>query len=352
MACGGALTGMLMTAGASLLNGAGSGLVKSLGISNAITKTTTSFPGFGTITEAISAAGGAGGTGLITMGGLTFPGVGNAVPSSFLSDLGSTFGMTDLINSTADAIMGADLGVFTQHFNAADGLVAGSNGFITALKSFAGETFSQYTQDSLMTGALATANKALPSFATDMLNVGNIIDLGNLNNLGNPLSLVKNLSQQAGGLAVLNKSLLNAGIDPNSLNTLINSTDVGALTGSSLGDALGTGGLVEFAGTRNAQDLLSGGSTNYATLGSAPASTGLMSAVYNAMANVKGDDLATVQSILGSNVSGLTTMQDMLDPTKIMPNSFPSLTSIPSAGYEAGQNQQASAASSLSKVYV
>jgi hypothetical protein len=77
-----------------------------------------------------------------------------------------------------------------------------------------------------------------------------------------------------------------------------------------------------------------------------------MSAVYNAMANVKGDDLATVQSILGSNVTGLTTMQDMLDPTKIMPNSFPSLTSIPSAGYEAGQNQQASAASSLSKVYV
>jgi len=341
---------MLMTAGASLLSN--TGLTKSLGISNAITKTITSFPGFGTITEAISAAGGAGGANLITMGGLTFPGIGNAVPSSFLSGLGSTFSMTGLIDATADAIMGVDLGVFTQHFNAADGLVAGSNGFITALTDFASEQFAEYTQDSLMTGALAEVNKALPSFATDMLNVGNIIDLGDLNNLGNPLSLVKNLSQQAGGLAVLNKSLLNAGIDPNSLNTLINSTDVGALTGSSLGDALGTGGLVEFAGTRNAQDLLSGGSTNYATLGSAPAETGLMSAVYNAMANVKGDDLATVQSILGSNVTGLTTMQDMLDPTKIMPNSFPSLTSIPSAGYEAGQNQQASAASSLSKVYV
>ena len=352
MSCGGVLTSMLMTAGASLLSGSGSGLLKSLGLGDSISSITSSFPGFDTITEAISAAGGAGGANLITMGGLTFPGVGNAVPSSFLSDLGSTFSMTGLIDATADAIMGVDLGVFTQHYNTAEGLVNGSNQFITALTDFASEQFAEYTQDSLMTGALAEVNKALPSFATDMLNVGNIIDLGDLNNLGNPLSLVKNLSQQAGGLAVLNKSLLNAGIDPNSLNTLINSTDVGALTGSSLGDALGTGGLVEFAGTRNAQDLLSGGSTNYATLGSAPAETGLMSAVYNAMANVKGDDLATVQSILGSNVTGLTTMQDMLDPTKIMPNSFPSLTSIPSAGYEAGQNQQASAASSLSKVYV
>ena len=350
MACGGQLTAMLMTAGSSLLSGSGSGLLKSLGLDKAVANITSGFPGFGTITEAISAAGG--GVTMTSMGSGVFPGIGNAIPSSFLSDLGSSFGLTGLIDSASDAIMGIDLGVFTQHFNAAEGLVAGKNMFITALTSFATEQFAEYTQDSLMTGALATVNKALPSFATDMLNVGNIINLGDLNNLGNPLSLVKNLSQQAGGLAVLNKSLLNAGIDPNSLNTLINSTDIGALTGSSLGDALGTGGLVEFAGTRNAQDLLSGGSTNYATLGSAPAETGLMSAVYNAMANVKGEDLATVQAILGSNVSGLTTMQDMLDPTKIMPNSFPSLTSIPSAGYEAGQNQQASAGSSLSRVYV
>jgi len=343
---------MLMTAGASLLATPGTGLTKSLGISNAVSKTTANYPGFGTITETISAANGAGGTNLITMGGLSFPGVGNAVPSSFLSDLGSTFGMTGLIDATADAIMGADLGVFTQHFTAADGLVAGQNQFITALKSFATETFSQYTQDSLMTGALADANKALPSLSTDMLNVGNIINLGDLNNLGNPLSLIKNLSQQAGGLAVLNKSLLNAGIDPNSLNTLINSTNVGALTSYSLGDALGTGGLVEFTGTRNAQDLLSGGSTNYATLGLAPSDKGLMSAVYDVMANVTGEDLAQVQAILGSDVKGLVTMQDMLDPTKILPISFPGLTSIPSAGYEAGKNQQSTAASTISKVYV
>ena len=342
---------MLMTVGASLLSGAGSGLTKSLGLGDALSSITSSFPGFDTITEAISAAGGAGGANMITMGGLTFPGVGNALPGNFLSDLGSTFSMTGLIDAAAEAIMGVDLGVFSQHLTSADGFVSSSNTFVTALTDFASEQFTRYTQDSLMTGALAEANKALPSFATDMLNVGNIVNLGDLDNLGNPLSLVKNLSQQAGGLGILNKSLLNAGIDPSSLNTLLNSTDVGALTNSTLGESLGTGGLVEFDATRNAQDLLSGGSTNYATLGSAPPEGGLMEAVYSAMGNIKGEDLTQVQALLGSNVPGLTTMQDMLDPTKIMPNSFPSLTSIPSAGYEAGQNQQASAASSLSRVY-
>ena len=341
-----------MTAGASLLKGVGSGLIKSSGISSSISSVGSSFPGFNTVTEAIGAAGGQGGTALVTMGGLTFPGVGNAVPSSFLSDLGSNFSMTGLINDTADQIMGVDLGVFTQHFNAADGLVNSSNQFITALQSFAGETFSSYSQNSLMTGALTDTNKALPSFGTDMFNVGNIVNLADLTNLGNPLSLAKNLSQQSGGLAILNKSLLNAGIDPNYLNTVLNSTDVGALTNATLGDVLGTGGLVEFTGTRNAQDLLSGGSTNYATLGNAPADKGLMSAVYDVMANVKGEDLAQVQAILGSNVLGLDSMQDMLDPTKIFPNSYPSFASIPSAGIEAGASQQLTAASTLSKVYV
>ena len=324
MACGGALTGMLMTAGASLLSGTGSGLTKSLGLDSAITKTSTNFPGFGTVTEAISAAGGEGGAGLVSMGGLTFPGVGNAVPSSFLSDLGSTFSMTDLINSTADAIMGADLGVFTQHFNSADGLVAGSNQFITSLISFAGETFSSYSQNSLMTSAFADTNLALPDFGADLVDMGNIVDLNDLSNLGNPLSLVKNLSQQAGGIAVLNKSLLNAGINPDSLNTLVTSTDVSALTNETVGNSLGSGGLAR----------MDSGGTGLSGLSSLTASTdsGLMKTVYEAMGSVTGEDLDKVQAILGSDVKGLTSMQDMLDPSKIMPRSYPSMTSIAPAG--------------------
>jgi len=324
MACGGTLTAMTMTAGASLLSGSGTGLTKSLGLDSAITKTSTSFPGFGTITEAISAADGAGGAGLVSMGGLSFPGIGNAVPTEFQSSLGNATGMTGLINSTADAIMGADLGVFTQHFNSADGLVAGSNQFITSLSSFAGETFSSYSQNSLMTSAFADNNLALSDYGADLVDMGNIVDLSDLNNLGNPLSLVKNLSQQAGGIAVLNKSLLNAGINPDSLNTLVTSTDVSALTNETVGNSLGSGGLAR----------MDSGGTGLSGLTSLTASTdsGLMSTVYKAMGSVTGEDLDQVQAILGSNVTGLTSMQDMLDPSKIMPRSYPSMTSIAPAG--------------------
>jgi hypothetical protein len=324
MACGGTLTAMTMTAGASLLSGSGTGLTKSLGLDSAITKTSTSFPGFGTITEAISAADGAGGAGLVSMGGLSFPGIGNAVPTEFQSSLGNATGMTGLINSKADAIMGSDLGVFTQHFNSADGLVAGSNQFITSLTSFAGETFSSYSQNSLMTSAFADTNLALPDFGADLVDMGNIVDLNDLSNLGNPLSLVKNLSQQAGGIAVLNKSLLNAGINPDSLNTLVTSTDVSALTNETVGNSLGSGGLAR----------MDSGGTGLSGLSSLTASTdsGLMKTVYEAMGNVTNEDLDQVQAILGSDVKGLTSMQDMLDPSKIMPRSYPSLTSIAPTG--------------------
>lgn len=324
MACGGTLTAMTMTAGASLLSGSGTGLTKSLGLDSAITKTSTSFPGFGTITEAISAANGAGGAGLVSMGGLSFPGIGNAVPTEFQSSLGNTTGMTGLINSKADAIMGSDLGVFTQHFNSADGLVAGSNQFITSLSSFEGETFSSYSQNSLMTSAFADNNLALSDYGADLVDMGNIVDLNDLNNLGNPLSLVKNLSQQAGGIAVLNKPLQDEGINPDALNTLVTSTDVSALTNETVGSSLGSGGLAR----------VDAGGTGLPSLPSTTASTdsGLMSTVYKAMGNVTEEDLDQVQAILGSNVTGLTSMQDMLDPSKIMPRSYPSLTSIAPTG--------------------
>jgi len=57
-----------------------------------------------------------------------------------------------------------------------------------------------------------------------------------------------------------------------------------------------------------------------------------MKTVYEAMGSVTGEDLDKVQAILGSDVKGLTSMKDMLDPSKIMPRSYPSMTSIAPAG--------------------
>jgi hypothetical protein len=175
-----------------------------------------------------------------------------------------------------------------------------------------------------MTSAFADNNLALSDYGADLVDMGNIVDLSDLNNLGNPLSLVKNLSQQAGGIAVLNKSLLDAGINPDSLNTLVTSTDVSALTNETVGNSLGSGGLAR----------IDTEGTGLPSLTSTTASTdsGLMKTVYEAMGNVTNEDLDQVQAILGSDIKGLTSMQDMLDPSKIMPRSYPSMTSIAPTG--------------------
>ena len=63
MALNGTMTGMIMTAGASLLQNRG--LAKSTGIDSAINNISNSFPGFNTLLEAIEASNGAlGGIGI------------------------------------------------------------------------------------------------------------------------------------------------------------------------------------------------------------------------------------------------------------------------------------------------
>ena len=311
MALNGSMTGMIMTAGASLLQNRG--LAKSTGIDSAIDNISNSFPGFNTLLEAIEASDGAlGGIGIDS-----YPGAGNAVPPGVSGN-----SMTGAIDARADEIMGSDLGVFCQHFATADGYVASTNTFITSLTDFASETFDSYSQSSLMTSAFADNNLALPEFGEDLVGLGNIIDLSNLNNLGNPLSLVKNLSEQAGGIAVLNTSLIEQGINPDSLNKLVTSTDVTALTNATVIDALGTGGLTKVDANGETLDVDKLVAPN----------AGLMATVYEAMGNVTGEDLDKVQRILGSKIVKLESMQDMLDPALIMPRSYPSLTSISVTG--------------------
>jgi hypothetical protein len=48
--------------------------------------------------------------------------------------------------------------------------------------------------------------------------------------------------------------------------------------------------------------------------------------MYLAMTQITGDALQQVLDLLGVTTAGLTTMADLLNPVKILPNSFQSLT--------------------------
>lgn len=348
---------------------------------------------------------------MISMGGLTFPGVGNAIPLGdqldYFTSLGSNFsGMTGLVTDQANSIMGADLGQFAQHLGSAEGFVASQNPYITAIGNYATQAVVDYTKDAIITGAMSIIGPALPSWADDLLAVGSIINFGDLKSFGNPIYLAQNMQNTTGGLSVLNDALRTVGLDPSAVGNVLRTTDIDTLSNMTVAEALGDGGLTfysqntlntpvlggleltgasqgtatgfggladigtgisntvsgisdsvtDFLGGFSAPDLpsltnidltgspaplntpvlggleLAGASTgvrNSGTLGLVAPDTGFMKAIYDAMGYVTDASLDTVQSIFGSSIKGVKSMQDLLDPSKLFPNSYDQLTSLP-----------------------
>jgi hypothetical protein len=354
MACGGRLTSLMLTAGSYML--ANSGIGNEIG--NKIGSIIGDTPILGDITEVIGEVATSIGdwgsevvNNLTTMGGELFPGIANAIPDELFDDVVSLVAqgaLTEMINTVGEETIGVDdIGVFAQHLASGRSFTESTNQFLTsALLDEAIEAVDEYYNPitRAVTGQLAAVNKALPTFGNDLRATGTIINLGNLNTWGNPLSLVASLQQSAGGLAVIEPALLNAGINPSSLSNIIaTSGDLNGLAAQPAINVLGTRGLVNVDVESTVEDPLTGGLTTYSTptlgglvLGGAstgtPSNKGLGAAVYEALGSVTKSQLSTVQNIFGSNISGLTSMQDMLDPSKLFPNSFPSLTSIAAGG--------------------
>ena len=65
----------------------------------------------------------------------------------------------------------------------------------------------------------------------------------------------------------------------------------------------------------------------------------------DALGSVEGTDLATFQSVMGSNVQGVTSAQDLLNPSKLFPTSYESLAST--ASIEKVENTQTQQAQNL-----
>ncbi len=292
MSCGGLLSPVMAIAGAGLLSGVG------LGINSSLLSNLGSFDSLGItsqfsdiVTSATGILDGGVLDSLRTLGADVFPALTNAIPTDFTSVLGSVAsgGLTGLINTTASSIMGGgDLSKFGQVFQAATGYAGLTNGFINSALNVTNlsTTFSGLTggMDNLITGGLNQVSGAFSSLGSDLVNVGSAIDLGNLSNLGNPSALLKQVVSVGGGLTpAIDAAVRTAGINPSILNNI---TDV------------------NFGGV----------------------SDSVNKALYSAMGNITGNDLTQVKSILNVTTPGINNMAQLLDPKKILPNSFSTLT--------------------------
>ena len=302
MACGGPLSPVSMIAGAGLLSNVG------LAAPAALTGTIgnfTSLPITSQFSGIVSGASGlvSGGTldSLRTLGADTFPALTNAIPGAGLlsGDIASALnvvapggmadgGLTGLVGTMTNGILGGgDLSQFSQVFSAAQGYAGIANQFLNSTQNIAGlaSTFGPLTggMDSLMTGSFSQVSEAFGSLGGDLGNLGNLIDMNNLPNLGDPSALVKQLSNVGGLVPGVESALRSAGLDSS------------AISGLALGD-----------------------------ISSIPASANKL--LYEGMTKITGSELTQIKSVLGVTTPNINSMADLLNPAKILPNSFPSLT--------------------------
>jgi len=232
---------------------------------------------------------------LAKLGSTNLPAVTNVIPASLTSSLlllapnGIYIdGLTGLIVDVATGIMGdGDLSKFTQIFNSATGYAVQASSFIAASQNTQALsiTFGPTTggMNNLITGSFNQVTTSFTSLAADFSKLGNLINLNDLANLGDPITLLQQVGTVAGSeLPALSQALGAVGISANALNSLI--------------------------------------------FGYSDVTASVQKNLYVAFEKVTGNDLEQVKAILGVTTGGITNMAQLLDPKKILPNSYLTLT--------------------------
>lgn len=214
-----------------------------------------------------------------------FPALTNAVPSDYIGNLGNTpvNGFTSVVSNNINSIMGnGDLGIFDQVLSLSDAYVFSTNMMIISSKNANNESASltYISQDNTITGGISQITQAFSDFGDDLIALGTSIDLARLPNLGSPQALLRQIYYQTGGTSELTNALVNAGIDQTILNNI---------------------GDIEL--TDQQQKI-----------------------IYEVMTQITRGALIQVLRLLRVTTRGLTNLADLLNPVKMFPRSFNTLT--------------------------
>jgi hypothetical protein len=222
---------------------------------------------------------------MVTFCSGTVPALADNTPAAY-AGLGTNAlsGFTGIVTSQGSSYLGnGNVTVLAQVFPAAQGYVITTNDYInTSINSqtYLGSTFT--TMNSLITGNLTDVTLAMGTLGADLARLGQLIDLANLGNFGSPAAVFQQLSALTNITPEISAALTQAGLDEASIDNLTN-----------------PGVNVD----TNVQRL-----------------------AYIGMQNITGTALEQVLAIFGVTTANIATMADLLNPVKIFPNSFPSLT--------------------------
>jgi len=210
----------------------------------------------------------------------------DSVPSGYVTLTVSAVpaGFTGLLITTANTYLGnGDLSKFSQSLSIAQSYISQTNDFVNSAvnsQTYLADTYT--SMNSMITGGITNVNLATQAFGTDLRNLGNLINLANLNNFGSPLALVQQIYAVSGVIPVLSVALLNAGVSQEIVFNLTNPTIT----------------VIDSEQRK----------------------------MYQAMTQIVDNDLAQILSVLNVTTVGIESMADLLNPLKLFPNSFQSLT--------------------------
>lgn len=220
-------------------------------------------------------------TSLKTLAANSCPALSDSVPVAY-SALGTQMTVAVLDQATVD-ICGDNVSKLTQAVNQSQAYTQQTSTFINSAKNsqtYLADTFT--SMNDMISGDVTKVSLATQAFGTDLQNLGVLIDLQNLDDFGSPLALVQQLYKVAGVIPSLTQSFVEAGI-PETVALNVTSPTVSVIDS-------------------------------------------VQKTMYQVMTTVTGDTLQQILSVLRVTTVGINTMADLLNPVKLFPNSFQSLT--------------------------
>ena len=352
MACGGALTATVLTAGAGMVGNIGGNVLESAsGITNNITDSVTGLTGdvsmasftsnqaafqslssSTTLTNTLSKVGtlptslqttftnmSSGlGDNVFSAGFDVFSGDALSVmaPASGLANV-LPGGLTEAANVMGGSVSGSDIignaKKFGSVLGSADGFVGSANQMIAAAtnsaSSFAGGTFPG--MDGIMSGNLTGITNALPDFGADLGSLGSTINFESISSLGSPGQLLQNMDL-AGNLGPMYDKVAEISVDPRIATSLGGdlSTITNAINSGTSGLSIGSLGV----------DI-----NKVAEIGPALPSN-IQSQLFDSFDSLSTTELGDVKGILGNTQAAITKGGDLMNPQKLFPTSFSTLT--------------------------
>ena len=229
------------------------------------------------------------------------PALGDSLPSNVTINTGSDEfrGVTRELDFAANQYLGnGNYSIFCQAFASADAYVTVTNQIIFSAdnaNNYLGPTF--INMDDLITGDITRINLATDAWGQDLERLGQLINFNNIGQFGTPAGLLQQLSAVGnmvnGTLPAIRTALVAQGLTDQDIADLVNNNIVGLFNPT---------GLTQLEFDR------------------------LQKRAYPALCTIVGADLADVLNILDITTTNITSMCDLLDPQKIFPNSYTSLT--------------------------